>query len=211
MRKSLFFALSFLLLAIPMKAQQNFNVVSSERPVALSIVPHAGLNLSSFNGSDGGARFSMRAGANAGVGAELRFIKRNEHTPVADGVMGAYVGVAFEMGGTNASGSNGISMLNIGIPVLVKVYPWKWLFIEAGPEFFLNISNSPNTATIGSLEVTVGSHKFNDLKIAAGIGAKFGNFGVGVRYLLGTSKLASAIPWKCNILQVNLSYSIPVL
>lgn len=211
MKKTLFIALSCLLFVIPMKAQQNFNIVSSERPIALSIVPHAGLNLSSFNGSDSGTRFSMRAGANAGVGAELRFIKRNEHTPIADGLLGVYAGVVFEMGGTNAAGSSGVSMLNIGIPVRVKVYPWKWFFVEAGPEFFMNISNSPNTATIGNLEVTFGSHKFNDLKIGVGAGVNLGNFGVGARYLIGTSKLASSIPWKCNILQIYLSYNIPVL
>lgn len=211
MKKTVLFALSCLLFAIPMKAQQNFNVVSSERPVALSIVPNAGLNLSSFTGGDSGTRFSMRAGANAGVGAELRFIKRNEHTPVIDGLLGVYVGASFEMGGTKASGGNGISMLNVGIPVLVKVYPLKWLFIEAGPEFFLNISNSPNTTTIGNLEMNVGAHKANDLKIGVGAGVKFANFGIGARYLIGTSKFASSAPWKCNILQINLSYSIPVL
>lgn len=209
--KKVFLAVFLCLILSPTVYGQSISVINNDRPVAVSIVPNAGVNLSSFSGGDQGTRFSIRVGANAGVGVGLRFVKRNSHTPVEDGLLGLYAGASFEMGGTNEATSGGIQMMNLGIPVLFQVYPTKSIYIEAGPEFFVNLSNSPNNTVIGTMEIVdLAKHKANDIKIAVGAGVKFGSFGIGARYLLGLSPFASNASWKCNIIQVNLSYAIPL-
>lgn len=187
---------------------QNISVVNNDRPIAVSIIPNAGVNLSYFSGDGQSTHFSMRVGANAGVSVGLRFIKRNSHTPVEDGLLGLYAGASFEMGGVKEETNGGIQMLNLGIPVFLQIYPVKNFYIEAGPEFFLNLSNTPNQTVFGNMQLKgIAQHKANDIKIAVGAGFKIGNFGIGARYLMGITPFASNVPWKCNIIQLNLFYS----
>lgn len=211
MKKRILLFVLFFLVMLPLSAQDGIIVNSSDKKVAVGLKIHGGLNMSNFTGGDNYAGFGMRLGANAGAGVSLRFVKRHDYTPVEeDGWLGLDAGVAFEMSGTKASPGSGISMMNVGVPIFFQVYPVSWLYFEAGPEFFLNLSTSPNTTTIGLYELELNGHKANDIKLGVGAGVKLGNFGIGARYLIGMVGFASNLPWKCNVIQVSLSYTIPL-
>lgn len=210
MKTKLLFFFFLLFLAVPSKAENRRVINRKEKAVAFAIVPNAGMNLSHFYG-DAGAQFGMRFGANLGVGANLRFLKRNAFSPVESGLLGVYGGIAFEMSGTTEASGSGIAMYNLAFPVLMQVYPLHWLVVEAGPEFFVNVGNAPNSTLIGSMQVSnISSHRAHDIKIALGLGARFGRFGVGLRYLVGVSNFSPSTPWKGNVLQLNVSYHIPI-
>lgn len=208
MKKQLIIIALLSCLSLPAMADREGYEIVDNRNAAFNFVVGAGLNLSSFNGDVGGVSFSNKSGASFGLGLETRLVQRNEHTPIEDGLLGIYAGLALESTGTKDSNGKGITMYNLGLPVLARFYLVPALYLEAGPEFFMNLSMSPNSYSVGTMDLDLSNHKANDVKVLVGTGIHLGNLGVGVRYMLGMSDFAHNVPWKCNVLQLNLSYSI---
>ena len=108
------------------------------------------------------------------------------------------------MGG-NSEESN-LSLGYVMVPVMLQVYPTKSFYIEVGPEFAMNLSHSPNNIAISSSQLNLKNFKPNDIMLGAGLGFMFGGFNIGARYSYGFSDMASNLPWRNSLIQLNLGY-----
>ena len=195
-------------------AQQWGTIVSSsggakEKPVYLSVYAEGGLSVSSFHSTDENLDpgFSATAGLNIGAGINMRFLKRDERSSVKDGLFGLQTGLLYTTAGFK-SGETTVTGHYLCLPLDIQFYPIPGLYVELGPEAFINIGNKPDKASVGGMILNLTDHKANDLKFGFGAGYVFNAFpaGVSIKYLLGSSDFAENLPWKGNLLQISLFY-----
>lgn len=182
---------------------QNF---SQEKKVAFSMGLVGGANVSSISTSHPvDADFSLRPGFNAGVAANIRFWKRNDRSTAKTGLMAVQPEIRYATMGANSDESK-LGLGYVMVPVMLQVYPAKNFYLEVGPEFALNISHTPDNIVVSSYQLNLQNFQPNDIMIGAGVGFMFNGFNVGARYSRGFSELASNLPWKNNLIQVNLGF-----
>ena len=178
--------------------------------VFMSIGPTAGVTVSNLSASSNQYdNFGVRVGATAGVFFNVRFLNRNVRSTAETGVLAIQPEVRFTMLGGNSDDSN-LGMYYITVPVMLKVYPVAKLHLEVGPSIGLNISHTPDNIVASGTEFNLKNLRANDVALAVGIGYSFGKLGIGARYYLGFSELASNMPWKNRWLEAGISYSIPL-
>jgi len=205
----LFTAFSFVCLNA--MAQQNIifdDLTVKEPKVATRIGFVAGFNLSSIsdNASKISSGLGMRPGFNAGVAANFRFLKRNERSSAKTGLLAVQPEVRYStMGGNSPEFSIGTGYLTV--PVMFQIYPIKNLYIEAGPEFALNLSHTPDNVAVGKYQLNLTNLKANDIMLGVGAGYSVNGFSVGVRYNHGFSNMAENLLWKNAVIQINLGYA----
>ena len=186
----------------------NFSPSRGEQKLSISAGVTAGLNLSTLlkGGSDIKPGFSMRPGFNAGVAVNLRFLKRNARSTVETGLLAIQPEVLFSTMGANGKEGN-LSLSFITVPVMFQYYPINNLYIEVGPELAINVGHSPDNLSVNNqYQLGLAQLKMNDVMLGAGIGYKFGGFGIGIRYNQGFYGFAENLPWMNSCIQLNLSY-----
>lgn len=202
MKVKMFFVILALLISSHLYAQ-NF---SQEKKVAFSFGLVGGGNFSTISTSSPvEADFGFRPGFNAGVAANIRFWKRNELSSAKTGLMAVQPEIRYATMGANSDESR-LGLGYIMVPIMLQVYPAKKFYIEVGPEFALNISHTPDNIAQSSYQINLENFRPNDVMLGAGIGFMHNGFTAGLRYSLGFSKLASNLPWKNNLIQVNIGY-----
>lgn len=212
--KRLLVLLISLVTAQTMFAQQWGTIVTTsggakEKPVFLSVYAEGGLSVSSYHATEENydPGFTALTGFNIGAGVNMRFLKRDERSSVKDGLLGLQTGLLFTTNGFK-SGDVTVKGNYLCLPFDIQFYPIPGLYIEAGPEAFINVGNSPDKANIGGMNLNLTDHKANDLKIGIGAGYVLDKFpaGVSIKYLFGTSDFAENLPWRGNLLRISLFY-----
>lgn len=199
------FLISLALLLSSQLFAQTFSF-AREKKVSTSIGIVAGGNLSSvITSAPMEAQFGFRPGFNAGIAANFRFLKRNSRSTAKTGVLAVQPEVRYTTMGGNSEESN-LSLGYVMVPVMLQVYPTKSFYIEVGPEFAMNLSHSPNNIAISSSQLNLKNFKPNDIMLGAGLGFMFGGFNIGARYSYGFSDMASNLPWRNSLIQLNLGY-----
>lgn len=193
-------------------AQQEivFDDMKNDEPkVAARIGLTAGLDLSTITCNTTQtvpAEFGMRPGFNAGIVANIRFCKRNERSSAKTGLLAIQPEIRYAtMGGDNPNYSIGTGYLMI--PVMFQVYPVKNIYVEAGPEFALNLSHTPENVAVGNYQLGITDLKADDIMLGVGAGYTINGFSVGVRYNHGFSNIAENLLWKNSLIQINLGYA----
>lgn len=151
------------------------------------------------------ADFGFRPGFNAGVAANIRFWKRNDMSSAKTGLMAVQPEVRYATMGANSEEAN-LGLGYVMVPVMLQIYPAKKFYVEVGPEFALNISHTPDNIATSSNQLNLQNFRPNDVMLGAGAGFMLGGFNIGARYSLGFSRLASNLPWKNSLIQVNIGY-----
>lgn len=179
---------------------------AQEQKASFSIGVVGGFDLSSISTLDPvPADLNMRPGFNAGIAANVRFWKRNATSSAKTGLLALQPEIRYATMGAKTKDS-GISLGYLMIPVMLQVYPTKSFYLEVGPEFSMQVSGSPSNFATESVQVNMSNMHANDIMLGVGLGFSLRGFTVGARYNFGFSDLASNLPWRNSLIQVNVGY-----
>ena len=100
----------------------------------------------------------------------------------------------------------------LNVPLLLKYYPFKRFYIEAGPQIGFCLDSSflsENDEMNGVLkEMDADYHKV-DFSLAGGLGFHIGKgFSINVRYNHGFTKTLNESLWKNRVIQFSLAYDL---
>lgn len=196
-------------------AQQDFvfdDMKNNEPKVAARIGFAGGFNLSSISdkSSSISSGMEMRPGFNAGIVANIRFLKRNERSSAKTGLLAFQPEIRYAtMGGNGDRNSVGTGYLMV--PLMIQVYPAKNIYLEVGPEFAMNLSHTPDNVAVGNYQLGLSNMKANDIMLGVGAGYSVNGFSVGIRYNHGFSNMAENLLWKNSIIQINLGYAFSLV
>jgi len=183
--------------------------VDDYRKMSIRLGITAGADFSKLSSSDPtyNPNFGFAVGANGGILANFRFLKRGNSGSVDAGILAFQPEVRYNMMGAKV-GDESLNLSYVTAGLMFQAYPIRDLFIELGGHYGYNIAHSPDELNMdSSTVVNLKDLKANDMFLAAGIGYSRKGFGIGVRYLLGMSPIAGNLKWKNNCIQVNLSYA----
>lgn len=149
------------------------------------------------------ADLEMRPGFNVGIATNIRFCKRNQISSAKTGLFALQPEIRYATMGAKTQDS-GLSLGYLMVPVMLQVYPTKSFYIEAGPEFSMHISNSPNYFATDLYQIDMTDLQANDVMLGIGLGFSLRGFNIGARYNMGFSDLASNLPWRNSLFQLNI-------
>ncbi|MBR6981754.1 MAG: PorT family protein [Prevotella sp.] len=228
MKKTILFALGILLGQICFAQSSGGKIAISKktRNNLLFFGPKVGVGMTSFSGQpsecdlfDGGS-----IGFEAGVALNARWGKATASSPQGTGMLGAAVELNYRQAMAKTIADDDLSLGYLEVPVLFKCYPaatrkaLNGLYIEAGPEFAMLMSKSPDVMTVQnnslsaayqSLAYHTGDLKGGDLRMVVGVGYTVPNTGLGfnARYHIGTSELSeNALPVKMCVLDLSIAW-----
>lgn len=233
MKKNLFFIILAALCSLGSAAQNDgsFGFIE-EKPKsnALFVGPTIGGTMTMTSGQtadydliDGGG-----FGFTGGVAARARFGRATENSIEGTGMLGVGLEVKYKLNSVKTHAEDKLSLGYLEIPVTIQFFPFakmhglNGLYIEAGPDFAMLMSKSPDVLRhsinlpypgLQALEYKTGDLKGGDLRVAMGLGYQLPDLGLGInaRYYLGMSELSkNAIPVKLNTLEVSLSWMFKV-
>jgi hypothetical protein len=177
--------------------------------------PKAGLNVSDvhFNHSVMNDDVKFRNGLNVGVFGNYHL---NDRFDVQAELLYSQQGYkntipVTDVGGTTIS--DGFKSLKhyLNIPVLIKFYPIKRLYLEAGPQVGLRLGHHYSTAEKAwddILNESVSGKIAADFALAGGVGIRIGNgFSVNARYCHSLSK-ESGFAYKNRAIQFSFAYDL---
>lgn len=203
------FAVLVFLSSFNLAAQNFFDLddQDEESKVFVSFGPSIGMTASSLSSSLGAFEdFGTRGGFTASAFVNIRFFNRDIRSKAETGLLAFQPELRFATLGGNGSESK-LGLGYITIPLMLQVYPLEQLYLEMGPAMCLNISHTPNSIVTSNSEFNLDNLRANDVAFAFGVGYKFNNLGVGARYYIGLSNIASNMLWKNRWLEMGLSYS----
>lgn len=126
------------------------------------LIPKVGLNLANTTGE---VDSKVRPGLNVGLGGDVMLTER----------FGIEAGVYYSMQGSKYN-SNGVSYTDkldyINIPVYVKEFIYKGLYLFGGPQFSFNV-NSENKASSDHATTVIGMNVIRTFDCGVGLGAGY--------------------------------------
>ncbi len=235
MKKKLFLALAILSSQYCL-AQSNgeldiSDIGNSSKKNVLFVGPKIGGSLSSISGQpaecdlfDGGS-----FGFSGGVALRARFGRATENSYEGTGMIGVGLELKYRSAKAKTIANDDLSLGYLEIPLLLQVYPMatsralNGLYIEAGPDFAMLMSKSPDALSLNlnqpypgieSVKYNTSDLKGGDLRVAIGLGYTIPNTGLDInaRYYIGTSELAKeSLPAKMSFIEVSLSWLFNVV
>lgn len=209
----------------------DFGFTEKEYNHAVFVGPVIGANMTMTSGKEKNDLFEgTGVGFTGGVAAKVRFGHGTENSMEGTGMFAAGLEVKYTLNNVKTNAEKSLSLGYLDIPVLVQFYPLagtttaNGLFIEAGPDFAMLMSKSPDVLRLPlnqpypkpqAVDYYTGDLKGGDLRLALGLGYECAltnmNLGVHARYYLGTSELSkNALPTKLNTLELSLSLMFQV-
>jgi hypothetical protein len=192
-----------------------FTLVTVQVSAQFTAGPKAGLNLSNvyFFNSLLDDETAFRKGLNAGVFGNYCL---NDWFDVQTELLYSQQGYKNEIPLMDAAGTtilNGYTSLAhyLNIPVLVKFYPLKRIYLEAGPQVGFCLGHKYTTAekewdaVLNDLE---SGEKSTDFSLVGGIGIHIGKgFSVNARYCHGLLKESNFL-YRNRVIQFSLAYDL---
>lgn len=193
----------------------------------VSVGPTVGANMTMTSGQP--EKYDLFEGTGigftGGVAARIRFGRGTGNSEEGTGMFAAGMEVKYTMNKVKTNGKDDLTLGYLDIPLLLQFYPLSGtktangLFIEAGPDFALLMTKSPDKLNlplnqpypgVQSVEFATGDLKGGDIRVAMGVGYNLGlsnmDLGIRARYYLGMSELSkNVLPTKLNTLELSLS------
>ena len=164
-------------------------------------------------------------GFTGGVAAKVRFGRGTENSMEGTGKLAAGLELKYTINNVKTNADENLSLGYLDIPVMVQFFPLagtttaNGLFIEAGPDFALLMSKSPDRLHLDlnepypglqAIEYATGNLKGGDIRAALGLGYNYSmpkmDLGIHARYYLGFSELSkNVLPAKINNIELSLS------
>lgn len=177
----------------------SIGVASKEKNVYCRLGIIGGLDLSKIS-NPGGIDSDFKAGFSIGAAFNMRFLKRNERSSAETGILAIQPEIRYA-----SMGGNDLSLNYLMVPIMLQAYPLQKWYIEAGPEIATLLSSSDKYAK-DAYVYNLSNLKSKDIMIGIGLGYCSNGFSCGLRYNIGTSDLASNLPWKNTLIQINVGY-----
>ena len=178
-------------------------VTNTKSGIKFSFGVKAGVNLSNINGAD--FTTSMQTGFHLGALCSLRFGYR---TPGAPGMVALQPELLYSQQGFKVT-KEACNLSYITLPILLKVYLFNGLHINAGPYFSYLLGVSPESININGPKVML-----SDLKGGADVGVCIGagydtqmGLTLGARFALGLSDLAGNFAGKNSVISVSVGWN----
>ncbi len=212
----------------------DIDVVISEKVYnhAIMVGPTAGVLMTMSSGQP--AKYDLfegfGIGFTGGLAARMRFGRGTRNSQEGTGMFAAGLEVKYSINNVKTKGDDNLVLGYLDIPVLMQFYPLagittaNGLFLEAGPDFVLLMTKTPDKLSlplnqpypgIQAIEYATSDLKGGDLRIAVGLGYNLSmskmDLGVHARYYLGMSELSkNVLPTKLNNLELSLSLMFKV-
>ena len=194
---------------------------------AIMVGPTAGVTMTMTSGQP--SKYVLFDGSgigfSGGLAARMRFGRGTRNSQEGTGMFAAGLEVKYTLNNAKTKGEDNLMLGYLDIPVLLQFYPLagsttaNGLFLEAGPDFALLMTKSPDKLNlplnqpypgIQTVEYATGDLNGGDLRIAVGLGydQSFSKMDLGVhaRYYLGMSELSkNVLPTKLNTIELSLS------
>ena len=194
---------------------------------AIMVGPTAGVTMTMTSGQP--SKYVLFDGSgigfSGGLAARMRFGRGTRNSQEGTGMFAAGLEVKYTLNNAKTKGEDNLMLGYLDIPVLLQFYPLagsttaNGLFLEAGPDFALLMTKSPDKLNlplnqpypgIQTVEYATGDLNGGDLRIAVGLGynQSFSKFDLGIhtRYYLGMSELSkNVLPAKLNTIELSLS------
>lgn len=167
--------------------------------------PKVGGNLSTLTGDAISDDVEMKFGFHVGAVAEIKFTDKLALQPeVLYSLQGAKTSDTFDEFGFLYKDESKVNLSYINVPVMLKFYPVKQFFIQAGPQVgFLVAAKSKDESTITAPDNTITTEstttdikdqlKTVDFSFNAGLGFDFTeNFFIDARYSIGLTNIYDA-------------------
>lgn len=207
---------------------EDVNELFSEKEYnhVLYVGPVVGANMTMTSGQPKYDLFEgTGVGFTGGVAAKARFGRGTDNSMEGTGKFAAGLEVKYTLNTVKTKTKDNLSLGYLDIPVLVQFFPLagtttaNGLFIEAGPDFALLMSKSPDKLRLDlnepypglqAIEYATGDLKGGDIRVAMGLGYNFSmpkmDLAVHARYYLGMSELSKKVlPTKLSTLELSLS------
>lgn len=189
-----------------------FFAIISNVSAQFTIGPKVGLNVSKehYGEEHIDEDIDFRTGLNAGVFGRYEINNRfNLQAELLYSQQGYKIDIPIvDYGGMEILDKCKIMSHYLNIPVLLKYYPIKNLFIEAGPQigFCLDSKISPEYKDLDKLDV---AYNTVDFSLAGGIGVHLGyGLSFNARYNHGFTKTMKESEWKNRVIQFSLAYDL---
>lgn len=182
----------------------------------------AGGTMTSLSGEPNEGDFSDGAnfGYTGGLTFNMRFGKSNPGQKYSGrGIFGIEIGALYKQLVAKTKGDDDLKLTCVDVPLMLQLYPGfkakglTTIYLEAGPVFSIPIGAKPDEITVnGNRSYKTGDLKPFDVRVAAGLGWRDPNSGVGLsfRYYLGMSELAKNFPVKVNVMELALTYKFNI-
>ena len=223
MKKTLLF--SFFIMLGQACLAQGINIEDYRNNV-LTLGLKAGLGMTTISGQPEECDLidSGSMGFSAGIAAKARFGRATDNSRPGSGLLGAAVELKYRQAKAKTIADDDLSLGYFEVPVLLQIYPvckqsaLNGLYIEAGPEFALLISKSPDklhvplSQTVGQLQSVTyhtGDLKGGDVRLAVGVGYTVPNTGLDInfRYHLGMGEMAkNSLPCKMRAMELSVAW-----
>ena len=233
MKKNLFFIIIAALCSLNDMAQNDgsFGFID-EKPNsnALFVGPTVGGTMTMTSGQPAGYDLMDGSGFGftGGVAARARFGRATDNSQEGTGMLGVGLEVKYKLNSVKTIAEDNLSLGYLEIPLTVQFFPFaksygaNGFYIEAGPDFAMLMTKSPDVLRLNvnepypglqAVEYMTGDLKGGDLRIAMGLGYQLPDLGLGInaRYYLGMSELSKdALPVKLNTVELSLSWMFKV-
>ena len=230
MKKNLLFAIAVLCgLSGLAQSGEDINKLFTEKEYnhVLYVGPVVGANMTMSSGQP--AKYDLFEGTgigfSGGVAAKVRFGRGTENSMEGTGKFAAGLELKYTVNNVKTKADDNLKLGYLDIPVLVQFFPLagtttaNGLFVEAGPDFALLMSKSPDLLRLDlnepypglqAIEYATGDLKGGDFRVAMGLGYNYSmpkvDLGIHARYYLGTSELSKKVLLtKLNTLELSLS------
>ena len=215
--------IAFLLLAgfvgiAPMSTQRDDDEPIREKANAITLGPRLGLTFSTLGQPEDVALYDGAAMAfSFGASMKARFGYATQNTREGGtGFWGFGLEALYKQNKVNVVDGNNMQLGYLEVPVTLQVYPMaksnamNSFYVEAGPDFALLVSKSPNQLVIPSANLVYHTGDFSggDIRFIVGLGytVPHTSLNVNARYYVGTSNLASNFSCKMNSLEISLAW-----
>lgn len=160
-------------------------------------------------------------GFSFGLSVKTRFGRATAETAQGGtGFLGFGLDVLYKQNKAKTIGEQNLAIDYLEFPLTLQFYPMarssvmNSFFIEAGPDFALIASKSPDVLEVPSANIAyhTGDFKGGDVRLVAGLGYTLPKTGLGInaRYYIGTSKLAGNFPCKMSTFEISLAWMFNV-
>ena len=184
-----------------------------ESELKLFLGVKAGLNVSNISSGHANLKFTpgLKPDFHAGIIFNANYCTREFGKEEFTAHFGLQPELQYSRQGFN-TGKTAITFNYIALPVMVKVYVARFLYLEAGPFFGYLFSVSPETAVISDIKINLTDLKGGmDVGAAAGAGCDFKNgMTVGARFHYGLSDMAGNLLWKNYYVAVSLGWKLNI-
>lgn len=204
------------------QSDDNGEIVVKTKPNVVKIGPKVGIGFTSMTQPNEVDLYDKAGtGFSFGLSLKTRLGRATKETlKGGTGYVGFGLDVLYKQNKAKTTGSQDLSISYLEFPLTLQIYPMarsnmmNAFYIEAGPDFAIIASKSPETLNVPQANISyhTGDLKGGDLRMIVGLGYTIPktSLDINARYYIGTSKLANNFPCKMSTFELSLAWMVNI-